>query len=73
MLDEDTTSWEVNRHTMLFFKSVMKCLATLSWKEAILAELTFTPVARVAISISSRAAINSSTQFAAGNNASSIV
>ena len=69
MLNEDTTSWEVNQHTMLFFKSVMKCLATLSWKEAI-AKVTFTPVA---LSISSRASINSSTQFAAGNNASSIV
>ena len=70
MLNEDTTSWEVNRHTMIFFKSVMICLVTLSWKEAILAEVTFTPVA---LSIFSHAAINSSTQFAAGNNASSIV
>ena len=70
MLNEDTTSWGVNQHTMLFFKSVMKCLATLSWKEAILAKVTFTPVP---LSISSRASINSSTQFAAGNNASSIV
>ena len=55
---------------MLFFKSVMKCLATLSWKEEILAKVIFTPVA---LSISSHASINSSTQFAVGNNASFIV
>ena len=60
------TPWEVNWYTM----SVMKCLATLTWKEEILAEVTFTPVA---LPISSRASINLSTQFAAGNNASSIV
>ena len=70
MLNEDTTSWEINQHTMLFFKSVMKCLANLSWEEAILAEVTFTPIA---LSISSHASINSSTQSAAGNNASSII
>ena len=44
MLNEDMSSWEVNRHTMLFFKSVMKCLASFSWKGAILAEVTFTHV-----------------------------
>ena len=72
MLNEDTISWEVNRHTILFFKSVMKCLAILSWKEAILAEVTFTPVA---LSISSRASINLSTHFAGRQqcNASSLV
>ena len=67
ILNEDTTSWEVNQHTMLFFKTVMKCIAILSGKEIILAEVSFTPVALL---ISSHASINLNTQFAAGNNAS---
>ena len=58
MLNDATTSVEVNRLEMFAFKSVMNCCPTFCWKEVIASVVT---LIFVTVSISSCEANNSST------------
>ena len=68
ILKHETTSCEAKRLEMLLFKSLTKGLANLSWKELM---SSIVAVVSVTASKASYASSNSSTQFAAGNMASS--